>query len=129
MVRLAVSVKHQDWGSAAGHLIVEVCFRGIQIALLRSALLVQVCYQADCFISDFLAVCADRFFRDVHDAFFPSGKTGCPRGFRSGSGSLPLRKTYPSRMLRKVNIVSREPFRWAVFFFGAVQILKAIAVV
>ena len=30
-----------------------------------------------------------------HDVFFPSGKTERPRGSRPGSGSLPLRKTYP----------------------------------
>ena len=34
-----------------------------------------------------------------------------------------------SRMLRKVNIVSRKPLCRTVFFLGAVQILKAIAVV
>ncbi len=32
-------------------------------------------------------------------------------------------------MLRKVNIVSRKPLCRTVFFLGAVQILKAIAVV
>ncbi len=99
MMGLAVSMEHQDRCSVADNLIVEMCLGSIKI-------------------------CA------FHDAFFPSGKTGCPRGFRSGSGSLPLRKTYPeSDASEGKQVSSGKPLCRTVFFLGAVQILKAIAVV
>ena len=82
---------HQD------HLIafLQIPLIGVEYMM---GLAVSVEHQDRCSVADNLIVemclgsikiCA------FHDVFFPSGKTERPRGSRPGSGSLPLRKTYP----------------------------------